>query len=115
MRFLEANPGLPRELLFVDDTPDFSAYEAAGFGKIGDVPPSLDKLRPPAGIDAFKYLTTAAAVMPTPTRFGQVPEGVLRLGGTFVVDGERIPFAWTDSIPGDHPAISDVLAAAGAK
>ena len=38
---------------------------------------------------------------------------VLRLGGTFVVDDDTVRFAHADKFPGDHPAIADVLRAAG--
>ncbi len=38
---------------------------------------------------------------------------MLRLGGTFVVDDDTVRFAHADKFPGDHPAIADVLRAAG--
>ena len=38
---------------------------------------------------------------------------ILRLGGTFVVDDDTVRFAHADKFPGDHPAIADVLRAAG--
>mmetsp|Transcript_6976 Transcript_6976/g.23865 ORF Transcript_6976/g.23865 Transcript_6976/m.23865 type:complete len:145 (-) Transcript_6976:322-756(-) len=112
--FLEANPKIPRDLVFVDDSESFEAYEAAGFGKIGDAQPTLDMIKAPEGLDGWKYLTTVPKVSPTPKRFGEFPEGVVRLGGTFVLKGDDIAFGWSDVVPGDHPKIADVLAAAGA-
>ena len=41
--------------------------------------------------------------------FGEIPEGVLRLGGTFVVSGNDIVYRWNDTVPGDHPDINNVL------
>jgi hypothetical protein len=42
-------------------------------------------------------------------KFGEVPEGVLRLGGTFVVKGDKVLYQWNDRLPGDHPDIQEVL------
>ena len=42
-------------------------------------------------------------------KFGEIPEGVLRLGGTFVVSGNDIVYRWSDRLPGDHPDIQQVL------
>jgi len=39
------------------------------------------------------------------------PEGVLRLGGTFVLDGEDVVYAFADELPGKHPEVADVMAA----
>ena len=63
----------------------------------------------------WRYLTNVASLSPVPDglKFGEVPEGVLRLGGTFVVDDDTVRFAHADKFPGDHPAIADVLRAAG--
>jgi hypothetical protein len=45
-------------------------------------------------------------------KFGEVPEGVLWTGGTFVVQGNEVLYQWTDTVPGNHPVIDDVLKAA---
>lgn len=45
-------------------------------------------------------------------KFGEVPEGVLWTGGTFVVQGSEVLYQWTDTVPGNHPVIDDVLTAA---
>ena len=49
--------------------------------------------------------------VPEGLKFGEIPEGVLRLGGTFFVDDDAVSFAHADKFPGDHPAIADVLRA----
>jgi len=118
-KFLELNPKIPPSSLYVDDEVEFQAYEAAGFGTLADV--SSDDVPPVTvprlgGAGAWwKYLTNVASLSPVPAqfRFGQIPQGVLRLGGTFVLNGDRVLFAHADKLPGDHPPIPDVLRAAG--
>lgn len=48
-------------------------------------------------------------VVPKDMKFGDVPEGVLWTGGTFVVQGNEVLYQWTDTVPGNHPVIEDVL------
>mmetsp|Transcript_18386 Transcript_18386/g.23922 ORF Transcript_18386/g.23922 Transcript_18386/m.23922 type:complete len:111 (+) Transcript_18386:623-955(+) len=61
----------------------------------------------------WKYLTNVADLSPVPRnlKFGQIPSGVLQLGGTFVVDHDIVLYAHADQFPGDHPDIFDVLRA----
>lgn len=107
---------MPRDRSFVDDSRTFDAYEAAGFGKIADTVPEKLDLKPPGFSPSqwFAYLTNVAALAPIrkdePLR--GVPEGVLRLGGTFVLDGEDVLYAHSEELPGMSPEISTVLAAA---
>ena len=77
---------VPRERLFVDDSPTFAAYASAGFKNIGeDQKTSLadaTKLTAPrlsAGA-WWRYLTNVASLSPLPDglKFGEVPEGVSR-------------------------------------
>lgn len=42
-------------------------------------------------------------------KFGEVPEGVLRTGGTFVIQGQNVLYQWTDTVPGNHPVIEEVV------
>jgi hypothetical protein len=42
----------------------------------------------------------------------QVPTGVLRLGGTFVVRDDRVVYAYADPLPGAHPNVDEVVAKA---
>lgn len=46
-------------------------------------------------------------------KFGDVPEGVRVLGGTYALDGEAVVFSHQDAVPGATPAISDVMASVG--
>lgn len=115
--FLEKNPEIPRDQVLVDDY-SFEAYKAAGFGKFDDVPKEVAKeamdnmVAPELGFKGWwNYLTSVSKVSPIPKdmKFGEVPEGVLRLGGTFVVNGNDIVYRWSDRLPGDHPDIDNVL------
>ena len=91
-------------------------YAAAGFGKIADTVPDKIDLKPPGFSLSqwFAYLTNVAALAPIrkdePLR--GVPEGVLRLGGTFVLNGEDVLYAHSEELPGTSPEVSDVMAAA---
>jgi len=117
-KFLDLNPSVPRDRSFVDDSRTFDAYVAVGFGKIGDggVPANVD-LKPPGFSPSqwFAYLTNVAGLSPIrkdePLR--GVPEGVLRLGGTFVLDRRDVLYAHSEELPGMSPPLPTVLAAAG--
>lgn len=115
-KFLELNPQVPREKSFVDDSSDFTAYQSAGFGKIGETEVKKVEMAKPelTGQQWFTYARNVMALSPVPKdlKFGEFPEGVLRLGGTFVLDGDKVIYAWADPIPGQHPAVEDVIAAA---
>ena len=50
------------------------------------------------------------APIPKDMKFGEIPEGVLRLGGTVGIVGETIKFFYEDGVPGDYPEPKDVLA-----
>ena len=114
--FLDKNPKVPREQAFVDNY-SFGAYEAAGFGRFDEQDENLAKdalqnMEAPAlGLKgAWNYATSVMKVSPIPKdlKFGDIPEGVLRLGGTFVVDGDKILYRWSDRLPGDHPDVNKV-------
>lgn len=42
-------------------------------------------------------------------KLGEVPEGVLRLGGTIALSGDRIIYAYEDGVPGDYPDPIEVI------
>ena len=120
--FLEKNPKIPRNQVFVDDY-DFGAYKSAGFGTFTDVDKDVAKKamknmvapKLDGGILGWwNYLTSAVKLAPIPKdtstnmKFGDLPEGVLRLGGTFVVKDDEILYRWNDGVPGDHPNIQEV-------
>jgi hypothetical protein len=113
--FLEKNPHIPTEQAFVeDDMKNFSAYTAAGFGRFDEQDPNIVKqvkMSAPNGINWWNYASSVPKLSPIPKdlKFGEVPEGVLRLGGTFVVRGDEILYKWSDRLPGDHPDIQEVL------
>lgn len=111
--FLEANPSALPELFLVDDY-TFGAYEALGYGKIGDdkekSKQGAKKMKKPE-LDWWKYATSVGKISPIPKgmKFGEIPEGVLRLGGTVGINGNKIVYSYEDGVPGDYPAPADVL------
>lgn len=113
-KFLELNSTVPRDRVFVDDSENYDAYKAMGFGKIGDRTPKNPEtlsLKNP-NFDPgtwFSYLTNVAGLSPIRGNEQGVPEGVTLLGGTLVFTGERMLFASADRIPGDYPTPGEVL------
>mmetsp|Transcript_24440 Transcript_24440/g.78921 ORF Transcript_24440/g.78921 Transcript_24440/m.78921 type:complete len:105 (-) Transcript_24440:223-537(-) len=96
-----------------------AAYDAAGFGSMGSGS-SDDQAVDMSGVTVprlgsvgawWRYLTNVGGLAPVPAnfKFGQIPQGVLRLGGTFVLRDDAVIFAHADKFPGDHPNITDVL------
>jgi len=113
--FLELNPFIPKEQAFVDGY-DFNAYKAAGFGRFDEQNKAVlegVKMTAPtlAAGEWWKYASNVMKISPVPKdmKFGEIPEGVLRLGGTFVVNGNDVIYQWSDRVPGDHPTVDDVL------
>ena len=116
--FLEKNPDLPKELLLTDDY-SFAAYNAVGLGRIGEdqnmAVKGTKNMKAP-NLSMQKWLAYASSVgklapIPKDLKFGQIPEGVTRLGATYAIDGKKIVFTHEDGVPGDHPVLADVLAA----
>lgn len=111
--FLDKNPYVPRENAFVDGY-EFAAYEAAGFGKFDTVKAKGVTITAPILNGGMKgwwdYFTSVGKISPIPKdmKFGDIPEGVLRLGGTFVIQGDTIVYQWSDRVPGDHPNVAEV-------
>ena len=64
----------------------------------------------------LSYLRNVATLSPVPKdmKFGEVPQGVRVLGGTYAVDGADVTFAHADEVPGATPEIETVLKAVGA-
>jgi len=116
---LELNPFIPKEQIFVDGY-DFTAYKEVGFGRFDEQDKEVLKGVTLSAPDLggfgewYKYVSNVMKISPIPKdmKFGDIPEGVLRLGGTFVVDGDDVVYQWSDRVPGDHPEIEDVLNAA---
>lgn len=117
-KFLDLNPCIPREKAFVDDMVSFDAYNAVGFGRFDEA--DKDDIRdvklPAPDMGGFggwwNYLSNVMSISPVPEgmKMGEFPEGVLRLGGTFVIDGRDVIYQWNDKLPGDHPVPEDVFA-----
>ena len=115
-------PELTGALALVDDSDDFSGYAAAGFNqRLGEK--QLEKppdFKPPVNMGMgrwFTYLKNVATLAPMPkggVKFGEVPEGVKVLGGTYAIDGDAVTFSHSDEVPGATPDIANVLAAVGA-
>ena len=114
--FLDLNEFIPRNQAFVDDY-TFGAYKAVGFGRFDEqdkeVVKEVKMTAPDLGgfSGAWKYMKHVGKISPIPKdmKFGQVPEGVLRLGGTFVVKADDVVYQWSDRLPGDHPDLEEVL------
>lgn len=113
--FLSANEWMPRDQMLVDDY-NFDAYRAAGFGRFDQLDKESVKdvkmAAPDLGWKAwFTYFSNVSKISPIPKdiRFGEIPEGVLWVGGTFVLDGNDVLYQWNDQVPGNHPNIKDVL------
>ena len=116
-KFLELNPNVPEERIFVDSSKTFEAYKAVGFGKLTDADASTKPKMKPPGFSVkewWKYITNVVALSPIAPneKLTGPPEGVLRLGGTFVLKGNDIVYAWADALPGAHPDPEDVVHAA---
>lgn len=115
--FLKLNPLVDSEFALIDDSPDRDAYLAMGFGKLGDVKPDKVEMKKPGFSTKqwLSYLSNVIKLSPIPKdqKFGEVPQGVLQLGGTFVVSGDEVVYQWADPVPGAHPEVEDVLKAAG--
>lgn len=102
--------------MLVDDMTNFAAYKAVGFKSFTEVDKeTLKGVKMSAPDLSFKqwlgYAGKVGKVSPIPKdmKFGEIPEGVLRLGGTFVVNGDDVVYQWSDRIPGDHPDIDEVV------
>jgi hypothetical protein len=111
--FLEKNPNIPRDKMFID-TPYFDANKSAGLGKM-----FKDKEKTLRGSKNFKapglsfsgwrnYLSSASKFVNYDDKEFTL-EVVTQLGATFAVDGEEVVFAYDEGIPGDDPAPSVVI------
>lgn len=96
---------------------DFAAYNAMGYGKLLEdktktVQGSASMKMPQFGFGRWRdYLSTVTKLAPIPkgAKATTFPDGVLRLGGTIALDGNRILYSYEDGVPGDHPNPADVI------
>lgn len=119
-QFLEINPELKDAKALIDDSADFLGYKSVGFNMmIGDkkleTPPDF---KPPTmGMGKWvSYMRNVASLSPIPKdmKFGEVPQGVRVLGGTYAIDGDEVVFSHMDEVPGATPEIAAVLKTVGA-
>lgn len=122
-KFLELNPSIDRSKMFVDDY-SFDAYSQAGFGKLDfmnmseaqkEEVKSVKLEAPELGFKGWwNYMSNVMSLSPIEPgkKPDGIPEGVLRLGGTFVVSGDTVVYQWSDKVPGDHPNLDTVFQAA---
>jgi len=118
--FLENNPKINRDYILVDDY-NLKAYDAIGFGNIGDnkekTIEGTMKMKSPnfSASEWFNYFRAVGSLIPTdkPFKFGEIPLGAVKLGGTFAIDGEEVRFAYEDGVPGDYPDPRTVLSSLG--
>jgi len=97
------------------------SYKNAGLSMMDMASLSLSNIKKPnlGGVGQWwKYVSNFKNLAPIPDggRFGDIPDTVLMLGGTFVMNGDEIIYKWKDSYPGETPNIEEVLGiAAGNK
>mmetsp|Transcript_18851 Transcript_18851/g.21598 ORF Transcript_18851/g.21598 Transcript_18851/m.21598 type:complete len:155 (-) Transcript_18851:232-696(-) len=114
-KFLEMNPQVSRENIFVEDY-TVQAYNNLGFDKFGlgqkDLA-NLNRVQFPPKLNGLKkwwqYLSSIFSIGPFEEGKYGIPEGGLILGGTFIVNGSDIIYEWRDKLPGDLPNPEDVL------
>jgi len=122
--FLEQNPKVPRDQIFVDDYDHNSYKNTMGFTRFDQIT-SINQLR---GLEFSKlvvplmgtlgisklieYVKKVPALAPTEgdLDWKSLPEGGLRNGGTIVLGGtgRDVLYRWNDKIPGDVPSPKDV-------
>ena len=101
------NPMIPRNNIFIDGY-SFNAYNTIGFGKIGEnkdlaVKGTANMKAPNLSMKQWMgYFGSVSKLAPIPKdmKFGQIPEGVTRLGGTFIIKGEQILYSYEEGVPG---------------
>jgi hypothetical protein len=121
--FLDLNPEITRDMIFVDGAnglTSFPAYDAVGLGlldkdlfKKEETKKAAKKVGVPklGGLGGWwKYLRNVMKV--TPIGDNRSTEGVKRLGGTFVLDGSAVTYAYADPLPGVDAPVDEVIGAA---
>lgn len=116
--FLEKNPAVKRSSIFVDGYRR-SVYQIAGLGLLTDV--DRDKVKgivlvaPELGGlgDWWNYLTSVMSLSPIESGKPGIPEGVLQLGGTFLINANHVVYQYNDLIPGNTPDLDELQDAIG--
>lgn len=110
-------------MIFVDGDDglaSFPAYDAVGMGSLDNLMENKEQTKEASkkvgapnlgGPGAWwKYVTNVMKVSPVGSSGST--EGVKRLGGTFVLNGSEVTYAYADPLPGVEAPIEDLLAAA---
>lgn len=109
--FLDSAPSVSRDDAFVDSY-DRGTYKSVGLGLFTEADKEKAKavkLKAPelGGFGGWlKYLKNSVALAPIEKGKPGIPEGVLQLGGTFVVKGNEVVFRYDDVVPGDTPDLA---------
>eukprot|EP00667_Euglena_gracilis_P007810 EG_transcript_7889 len=111
--FLELNPHVPHDSIFID-AKDFAAYRTVGFKNLFEVTPTTTRLPSFSGGEWWAYLSNVRRVIPygNENDLDATQRAVRLLGGTFVLDGPDVAFAWRDRVPGDElepPAVLEQI------
>jgi len=110
-------------MIFVDGVnglTSFPAYDAVGFGTLDGIMNNQEQTKEAAKkVGApnlggpgqwWKYVRNVVKVSPV-GRNGNT-EGVKRLGGSFVLNGDAVTYAYADPLPGVEAPLDELLAAA---
>jgi len=99
---------MKKDQMFVDGYQN-NAYKDAGLGTMG-MSSFFNMKQPKLGAgQMFKFLSNFNNLAPPSDGLGDIPDTVLMLGGTFIVDGDKFSFKWKDAYPGETPKIQEVL------
>ena len=88
------------------------SYKDAELGMVSSL--SLGNAKRPSlgGVGQWwKYIANFKNLAPIPNgqKLSDIPDTVLMLGGTFVVEGDTFLYKWKDVYPGETPEIKEVL------
>ena len=117
--FLELNPHVPRDSIFVDDY-NHELYKQLGFSRFDELnKDDTDKINATKLISffglgvpsLFNYATRFWDMVPTEgsVDWSNPPEGGMRNGGTLIVKGDDVIYQHSDLIPSDVPNVADVV------
>ena len=117
--FLELNPHVPRDSIFVDDY-NHELYKQLGFSRFDELNKDdtnkINRTKLTSFFDLgipslFNYATRFWDMVPTEgsVDWNNLPEGGLRNGGTLIVKGGEVIYQHQDLIPSDVPNVADVV------
>lgn len=112
-KYLQLNPFMKDEQFYVDGY-QTQSYKDAGLGMMNLGSLSFSNIKKPKLGGAgqwLKYVSNFKNLAPIPDgeSLRDIPDTVLMLGGTFVMNGDDLIYKWKDSYPGETPNIEEVL------